>query len=117
MNIFRTFRTTQYPLPLRNEGCENPEIDKWLVSKFVLERLVPIIGFHPFPLDELMLMTATVVCFSPSHIFEWGTHLGKSARASMRFPRRFACRPKSTRPTCPTTWNTWSTPERNGGRT
>jgi cephalosporin hydroxylase len=41
---------------------------------------VPIVGWHPFPLNELMLMVATVCRVEPAEIFEWGTHLGKSAR-------------------------------------
>jgi cephalosporin hydroxylase len=31
--------------------------------------------------NELMLQAAAVCWFRPSHIFEWGTHIGKSARA------------------------------------
>ncbi|NCN25881.1 class I SAM-dependent methyltransferase [Candidatus Falkowbacteria bacterium] len=31
-------------------------------------------------MDELMLMTASVVYFKPTHIFDWGTYVGKSAR-------------------------------------
>jgi len=56
------------------------EVDKWALSDFVVERLVPIVGVRPYPLDELLLMTAAVCRVRPSHILEWGTHLGKSAR-------------------------------------
>jgi len=41
---------------------------------------VPIVGVHPFPLHELMLMCAAVCRLRPAHVYEWGTHLGKSAR-------------------------------------
>ena len=56
------------------------EIDNWVLSNFVIKRLVPIVGINPFPLNELMLMTGAVCWLKPSHIFEWGTHIGKSAR-------------------------------------
>ena len=35
---------------------------------------------QPFPLNEQMLMVAAVCRTRPSHIFEWGTNIGKSAR-------------------------------------
>lgn len=89
MNIFRIIRGTSYPNPSRNEDCAEPEVDKFIISQFVLETLIPAIGFHPFPLDELMLMTATVVALKPSHIFEWGTHMGKSARAFHEISKAF----------------------------
>jgi cephalosporin hydroxylase len=56
------------------------EVDQWVVSQIVLRKLVPAVGIHPFPLNELMLMTSAVAWFQPSHIFEWGTHVGRSAR-------------------------------------
>jgi cephalosporin hydroxylase len=65
----------------RNPDCSEFEVDTWQLSSFVIERLVPVVGTHPFPLHELMLLSATVCRFRPSHIFEWGTHIGKSARA------------------------------------
>lgn len=57
-----------------------PEADKWILSEFVLNKLVPVAGIHPYPLDELLLMCSTVAYFKPDIIIEWGTHLGKSAR-------------------------------------
>lgn len=56
------------------------EVDNQLASRVVLDRLVPIVGVTPFPLHELMLMTAAVQYIRPSRIFEWGTNIGKSAR-------------------------------------
>jgi cephalosporin hydroxylase len=56
------------------------EVDTWALSDFVARRLVPIVGTHPFPLHELMLMSSVVCRLNPPHIFEWGTHVGKSAR-------------------------------------
>lgn len=66
--------------PSRNRACGEFEVDGWVTSAFVARTLVPLVGVHPFPLQELMLMTATVCHFEPSLIFEWGTNIGKSAR-------------------------------------
>jgi predicted O-methyltransferase YrrM len=57
-----------------------PEADKWTLSAFVIEALVPLVGVRPYPLDELLLMCSTVAYFRPGIIIEWGTHLGVSAR-------------------------------------
>lgn len=57
-----------------------PEADKWALSEFILDRIVPVVGVHPYPLDELLLMCATVAYFQPQIIIEWGTHVGASAR-------------------------------------
>ena len=67
--------------PSRNRNCIELEVDAWQLSSFVVERLVPVVGVHPFPVHELMLLSAAVCRFRPSYIFEWGTHIGKSARA------------------------------------
>jgi cephalosporin hydroxylase len=61
------------------EPCEF-EVDTWTLSSFVVDTLVPAVGVHPYPLNELLLMTAAVTRFRPTHIFEWGTHQGISAR-------------------------------------
>ena len=66
--------------PVRNADASEFEVDNWAISEFVLKFLVPVIGDRPFPLTELFLMTAAVCRFNPSHIFEWGTHVGRSAR-------------------------------------
>ena len=63
-----------------NTNATHFEIDNWIISKFVLKRLIPIVGIHPFPLTELVLMSGVVCRFQPTHIFEWGTNIGKSAR-------------------------------------
>ena len=64
----------------RNRECSEFEVDAWQLSQFVLDRLVPIVGIHPFPLHELMLLSAATCRLRPPLIFEWGTHIGKSAR-------------------------------------
>lgn len=66
--------------PAVNVHCQEFEVNNWLVSEFVLKTLVPIVGTHPFPLNELVLMVAAVCRLKPDRIYEWGTHLGKSAR-------------------------------------
>jgi cephalosporin hydroxylase len=66
--------------PTRNPQCSEFEIDGWNISEFIVHRLVPIVGTHPFPLHELMLMCAAITRLEPSVIFEWGTNIGKSAR-------------------------------------
>ncbi|MBO6548236.1 MAG: class I SAM-dependent methyltransferase [Rhizobiales bacterium] len=66
--------------PVPNLDCDQFEINNWIMSDFVAHRLVPIVGYHPYPLNEMMLMAGTVCRFKPSYIFEWGTNLGVSAR-------------------------------------
>jgi hypothetical protein len=66
--------------PVKNSGCSEFEVDNWAVSQFVLRKLIPRVGVHPFPLNELMLMVATVCWLRPPQIFDWGTNIGKSAR-------------------------------------
>jgi cephalosporin hydroxylase len=65
------------------------EVNNWITSEFIVEKLVPVVGVHPFPLDELSLMTATVCRFRPELIFEWGTNIGKSARIFVEIVNAF----------------------------
>jgi len=65
------------------------EIDNCIISDFILRTLIPIVGVRPFPLNELQLMVGAVCRFSPTHIFEWGTHIGKSARVFYETVREF----------------------------
>jgi len=69
--------------------CSEPEVDSWAISRLVLSRLLPVVGTHPFPLHELMLMAASVAWVRPTRIFEWGTHVGKSARIFFEVSRQF----------------------------
>lgn len=69
----------------KSEPAPNPEsaefeVNNWALSEFVLSRLVPVVGVHPYPLSELMLMAGAICRFKPTHIFEWGTNVGASAR-------------------------------------
>lgn len=63
-----------------NRGCREFEVNNWIISQFVVDRLVQIVGVHPFPINEQMLMVAAICRLRPTHIFEWGTNIGKSAR-------------------------------------
>lgn len=65
------------------------EVNNWVISDFIVNKLVPIVGFHPFPLNELMLMTSAVCYFKPEFIFEWGTNIGKSARIFHEISKEF----------------------------
>jgi cephalosporin hydroxylase len=64
----------------KHENCSAFEVDNWILSEFIINKLIKICGIHPYPLSELMLMTASVARIKPTHIFEWGTNIGKSAR-------------------------------------
>jgi cephalosporin hydroxylase len=55
------------------------EVDKWSASGRVLQ-LTSIVGHHPYPLDELLLMVAAFDYHRPDLVIDVGTHLGKSAR-------------------------------------
>ncbi|MGH8687211.1 MAG: class I SAM-dependent methyltransferase [Burkholderiales bacterium] len=76
--------------PAKNSGCSEFEVDNWSLSRFVLARLIPVVGVEPFPLHELMLMCATVCRLKPTQIFEWGTHVGKSARVFYECAKHYA---------------------------
>jgi len=67
-------------LSIVNPDCQEFEIDNWIISEFILNKIIPIVGIKPYPINELLLMVATVCRLKPSYIFEWGTHIGKSAR-------------------------------------
>jgi hypothetical protein len=89
-----TARRLRRQAPVREMAAPLFEVDAWVVSRFVVDRLVPVVGVHPFPLNELMLMAAAICRFAPTHVFEWGTYLGTSARvfadtaAHFRIPAR-----------------------------
>ncbi|MBI1920671.1 MAG: class I SAM-dependent methyltransferase [Geobacter sp.] len=63
-----------------NRHCSEFEVNNWAISDFVIRKLFPIVGFKPFPLNEQMLILAAILRLRPTHIFEWGTNIGKSAR-------------------------------------
>src|ERR1700751_3388594 len=72
--------TRTWPDPVRNPNASEFEVDLWTLSSFLLEKIVPVVGTHPYPLNELLLMTAAACRLKPSVVFDWGTHIGVSAR-------------------------------------
>ncbi len=79
----------KYPSAQVNPKSTEFEVNNWIISEFVVNELVPVVGWHPFPLTELVLMSGAVVRFQPKAIFEWGTHIGKSARVFYETIRAF----------------------------
>jgi hypothetical protein len=75
--------------PALNDDCSEFEVNNWTISRFVLKKLVPVVGIQPFPLNEQMLMVAAVCRLRPSYILEWGTNIGKSARIFYETCRTF----------------------------
>ena len=69
-----------WPDPVRNPVASEFEVDLWILSRFLLEKIVPVVGTHPYPLNELLLMTAAACRLKPKVVFDWGTHIGASAR-------------------------------------
>lgn len=63
------------------------EINGWKLSELLVEKVIPVVGTHPFPLNELLLMAGALARLQPQLIFEWGTHIGKSARAFYEISR------------------------------
>jgi hypothetical protein len=89
VNRFRNMLGRSPEDVLVNASCREFEVNKWVLSEFILRGLVPIVGIHPFPLDELLLMTGAVCRCRPRHVFEWGTNIGTSARIFYETARRF----------------------------
>lgn len=79
-----------YSDPAKNKHCTEFEVNLYVVSEFILEKVIPVVGVHPYPLNELLLMVSSVCWFKPTHIFEWGTHVGKSARIFYETCRSFS---------------------------
>jgi cephalosporin hydroxylase len=75
--------------PAKNIQCSEFEVDNWVLSDFIVKKLIPIVGTHPYPIAELNLMVATVCRLKPQQIFEWGTNIGKSARVFYETGKRF----------------------------
>jgi cephalosporin hydroxylase len=78
--LIKRFNKKKYIDPSLNKNCTEFEVNNWTISEFILDRLIPLVGIRPFPLEELQLMVSTVCQLRPDYIFEWGTHIGKSAR-------------------------------------
>jgi cephalosporin hydroxylase len=78
-----------YENPVRGISCSEFEVDNWIISDFIISELIPVVGVRPYPLEELCLMTGAVCRLRPTHLFEWGTNLGKSARIFYEISHNF----------------------------
>jgi cephalosporin hydroxylase len=63
-----------------NDNCTELEISTNKLTTFILKDLFPVVGLSPYPITEQLLMASAVLKLKPKYIFEWGTHLGISAR-------------------------------------
>jgi hypothetical protein len=75
--------------PVRNPQGSEFEVDLWTLSDFVLDTIVPVVGVRPYPLNELLLMTAAACRLKPTIVFDWGTHIGVSARIFFECDKAF----------------------------
>lgn len=73
----------------KNIDCTEFEVDNWKTSKFIIQRLLPIVGSHPYPISELNLMVSAVCRLKPQQVFEWGTNIGKSSRIFYETGKQF----------------------------
>lgn len=87
--IIKLFNKSKFENANLSHAGTEFEVNNWVTSDFIINKLVPIVGFHPFPLNELMLMTSAVCYFKPEFIFEWGTNIGKSARIFYEISKAF----------------------------
>jgi len=78
-----------YADPIINPNCSEFEINGYTISEFIIKELVPVIGIHPYPLNELFLMVSSICRLKPTHIFEWGTNVGISARIFFEISQKF----------------------------
>lgn len=69
-----------WPDPVRNANASEFEVDLWVLSRFLLEKVLPVVGIYPYPLNELLLMTGAACWLKPPVVFDWGTNIGASAR-------------------------------------
>jgi cephalosporin hydroxylase len=76
--------------PSINTHCSEFEVDNWVLSDFIVKKLINIVSTHPYPIAELNLMVATICRLRPEQIFEWGTNIGKSARIFYETSKRFS---------------------------
>lgn len=75
--------------PVINVACTEFEVNNWTISDFIVHKLIPIVGTHPYPICELNLMVAAVCRLKPKQVFDWGTNIGKSARIFYETAKQF----------------------------
>lgn len=78
-----------YPDPTLGFKGKKFEVNNWIISEFVVENLIKVADIHPYPLQELVLLTSAVCFFKPDFVFEWGTNVGKSAFIFHKISQRF----------------------------
>jgi cephalosporin hydroxylase len=88
MGIFSRQKSFRSHTPFIPQGNQF-EVNMWETSEFVSKKLLPVVSYHPFPLSELVFMVAALVYTRPDYLFEWGTHVGKSARIWYETARAF----------------------------
>ena len=79
-----------YADPIINNSATELEVNINNITHFVISDLLPIVGVSPYPINELMLMTATICSIKPDYLFEWGTHLGISARIFYEISKNYS---------------------------
>ena len=75
--------------PVVNDANTELEVNINQLSSFIIKDLLPIVGVSPFPISELLLMSSAVAKLKPDYIFEWGTHIGISARIFHEICRKY----------------------------
>ena len=66
--------------PIVNDDSTELEVNINQLTTFIVKDLLPIVGVSPYPITELLLRSSAIVKLKPNYIFEWGTHIGMSAR-------------------------------------
>lgn len=81
MNILKFFQKRQPLFEMSNKYMgQEPEVNKWMISDFIVSRIVPIVGVRPYPLSEIEMLVSTLLFYRPTHVCDWGTHIGKATR-------------------------------------
>ena len=94
-SLKKLFRKLKYSFqqtnsdPAVNPNCTEFEVNNWTISDFIVHKLIPLVGTHPYPICELNLMVAAICRLKPKQVFEWGTNIGKSARIFRETARQF----------------------------
>lgn len=97
LNLKKIIRTiTGYKDPTASHNGLMFEVNNWTISNFIIDKIIPIVGVHPYPLIELEILVSVVCYFKPDYIYEWGTHEGKSARIFWETINAFKLKTKIT---------------------
>ena len=68
--FIRRQRKYEFEDPSINSNSTEFEVNNWIISRFVIDKLVPVVDIVPFPVNEQALMVASVCRIKPTHIFE-----------------------------------------------